>query len=30
MQGVLRQVTLLAVAPDGRIERLSTLPLDCA
>ena len=27
---VLREVALLAVAPDGRIERLSTLPLDCA
>ena len=27
---VLREVTLLAVAPDGRIDRLSTLPLDCA
>ena len=26
----LREVDLLAVAPDGRIERLSTLPLDCA
>jgi 2'-5' RNA ligase len=30
MTDTLREVELLAVAPDGRIERLSTLPLDCA
>ena len=30
MTDTLREVDLLAVAPDGRIERLSTLPLDCA
>lgn len=28
MSGVIREVELLAVAPDGKIERLSTLPLD--
>ena len=30
MTGILREVELLAVAPDGRIERLSRLPLDSA
>ena len=30
MTDVLREVDLLAVAPDGRIERLSRLPLDSA
>jgi len=30
MKDVVRSVELLAVGPDGRIERLSTLPLDSA